>query len=294
MRNFSLIIVIHLILFSSCESTLNLDLDNKPSILVLNALAGNDSVVKANISQSRNLMDNSLPKALTGATVRFYEENKLIGNLQASGNGWYQLNSTFKSEKEYEIVVSHPDYPSIHSKTYIPTVVPVIEFKLDKTDANRQYYRLKFNDRKGSEDYYMILLKGVYMYDNDDETVETTVDLRYFSDDVVFNGNLLENATDLERQYLLGSKTFSDTSFNGQQAEITFFSYRSDYWSKFSELKVELYHINKDYYYYERSKIMIENRKDLPFYKKIDLYSNVKSGSGVFAGYAVNTMTLKL
>ena len=38
---------------------------------------------------------------------------------------------------------------------------------------------------------------------------------------------------------------------------------------------------------------MIANREDLPFYNKINLHSNVNSGAGIFAGYALSTKTIK-
>ena len=294
MKKYLYSIVLSLFILSSCEENLDLALKNQPSVMVLNALAGKDSLVKVNISRTYNLKDEPIDQILNGATVKLYEEEKLLGNLEAFNNGWYQLNTKFESEKEYEIVVSHPDYTAIHSKTNIPVSIPIVEVIFEKEHSNRQYYSIKFDDKEESQDYYMILLKGISLYENNGETYEYSTDLTYYSDDVVFNGNLLENATDLEQQYLLGSKTFSDFSFNGQHAAISFFVDKTSNWSDFTELKIMLYHINKDYYAYERSKKMIENRKNFPFYKKINLHSNVVSGSGIFAGYAVSSKNFKL
>jgi len=294
MRNYLYSIVLCIFILSSCEENLDLALKNQSPILVLNALAGKDSLVRVNVSRTYNFKDDKTNQTLNGATVELYNEDKLLGSLQALNDGWYQLDASFESEKEYEIIVRHPDFNAIHSKTLIPLSIPIVDVILEKEDSNRQYYSLKFDDKEASQDYYVIFLKGISLYETNGESYAYSTDLNYYSDDVVFNGNLLENATDLEQQYLLGSKTFSDYSFNGQQAKISFFVEKTSNWSDFAELKVLLYHVNKDYYAFERSKNMIENRKNFAFYKKINLHSNVVSGSGIFAGYAVSTMNIKL
>lgn len=293
MKKQFLIIILPFILFCSCESNLDLDLDKNPSLLVLNALAAKDSLVKVHVSQSRALQKSIPAKELTSAVVQLFEGDKLMGSMQIMSQGWYQMDSRFESNKDYKIVVNHPDFKSINSKTTIPNIVPITGIRLEQINVNRCHFKLKFQDNEGSKDFYMVLLKGIYVFEKDGESIKQEVDFPYFSDDVVFNGNLLENTTSLERNFLLGSRAFSDKSFNGQEVEISFYADSFYSWDEYSELKIELYHISRDYYAYERSKIMIANREDLPFYKKINLHSNVNFGAGIFAGYALSSKILK-
>jgi len=294
MNKIFLILPILLTLFSSCETNLELDLGENKSLLILNAFAGNDSLVKVHLSRSTAIQDRLPAENVTDAIVELYEEGTLMGRLQPKGNEWYEMDYRFKSDKDYQIKVNELNKNIIGSRTRIPYIVPISEIKLVRTESKRRYFKLKFHDRKLERDYYMILIKCVYEQSGDFGTFTSEQELAYYSTDLVFNGNLIENTNTLERNYLLGSRAFSDKSFNGQEAEISFYADPYDPWGTCSYLKFELYHISKDYYAYERSKTILTNREDLPIYKKINQYSNVDSGAGIFAGYALSTANLKV
>lgn len=294
MNKIFLILLVCLALVSSCENNLDLDLGKNDSLLVLNAFAGNDSLVKVHLSRSIAIQNRLPAENVTDVIVELYEEGTLKGRLQPKGNEWFEMDFRFKTGKDYEIKVNEQNKNMIGCKTHVPAVIPISEVKLVRTESKRRHFKLKFQDRKLEKDYYMILIKCVYAQSDGVVSFTSEMELSYYSTDLVFNGNLVENTNTLERNYLVGSRAFSDKSFNGQEAEISFYADPYDPLGNYSHLKFELYHISKDYYAYERSKTILTNREDLPIYKKINLYSNVDSGAGIFAGYALSTAILKL
>lgn len=283
MKNYILYLIIILLASYSCEDDINLDLNSDSPVMVVNALAGNDSLIRVHVSLSKQLQNNDVQKTLADATLSIYEEGKLLGKLNTAEDGWYEIQSTFQANLNYRVVVHHSQYESISAETRIPFKIGISDCKLTKSESS-YHFQLEFQDQSYSKDYYMILLYAVMDVENNQQNAL----LSYYSDDIIFEDNLLENTTDLERNLLRGSLCFSDYNHNGEKFDISFYTPIGDSTNENPTFKVKLLHISKDYYAYERSKIMISNREDLPFYKKINLHSNINGGAGIFAGYSLD------
>lgn len=275
----------------SCEDDINLDLNSGSPVMVVNTLAGNDSLIRVHVSLSKQLQNNGVQKTLTNATLSIYEEGKLLGKLKTAEDGWYEIKSTYQANLNYRVVVNHPNFKSISAETRIPSEIGISDCKMTKSEA-AYHFKLEFQDKSYSKDYYMIVLYTVINVEINGENYKQDIPLSYYSEDIVFEDNLLENTTDLERNILRGSLSFSDYNRNGEKFDINFYAPIASSENENLTFKVKLLHISKDYYAYERSKIIILNRQDLPFYKKVNLHSNINGGEGVFAGYSLDEREL--
>ena len=285
-------IIIVLLASYSCEDDINLDLNHNSPVMVVNALAGNDSLVRVHVSLSKQLQNNDSQKTLTDATLSIYEEGKLLGKLKTVEDGWYEIQSKFQADLNYRVVVNHPNYKSVSAETRIPSESEISDCKMTKSET-AYHFQLEFQDKSYSKDYYMIVLYAITNEVINGENIQQNILVSYYSEDIIFENNLLENTTDLERNLLRGSLCFSDYNNNGEKFDISFYAPIGSFATENLTFKVKLLHISKDYYAYERSKIMISNREDLPFYKKINLHSNINGGAGIFAGYTLNECEIK-
>jgi len=287
MKNHIIYFIILLLATYACEDDINLDLNPDSPVMVVNALAGNDSLVRVHVSLSKQLQNNDTQTTLADATLSIYEEGKLLGKLKTAEDAWYEIQSRFQADLNYRVEVNHPKYKSVSAETRIPSEIKISHCEMTKSETAYQF-QLEFQDKSYSKDYYMILLYAVTNQLINGENNQQEFLLSYYSEDIIFEDNLLENTTDLEPNLLRESLCFSDSNGNGEKFNIEFYAPVQTFTNEIRIFKVKLLHISKDYYAYERSKVMISNREDLPFYKKINLHSNINAGAGIFAGYTID------
>ncbi|MDQ2179124.1 DUF4249 domain-containing protein [Marinifilum sp. D714] len=272
-----------LILFSllvSCEEEEELPQTKSDPIVSINSLMGVDSLIKLNLSKSVGSPVEI--KYISDATVTAYKNNKELGKLAYRENGTYELpNQYLESETEYEITMTHPDFNKVTTNTIAPEKVLINDIKLlDDASEGKTTFKLKFTDDPSQSNYYMLLVKGI---SNNISDV-----IQYYSNDIVFEGNLNVNDNGFEQNMLRGSRSFSDENFKSSQTEISFYILNDDFFVGYQEYKIELYHISQDYFNYERSFVSLENKGDIPFSNKTNLYSNVEGAFGIFSSYALD------
>ena len=281
MSRFKFLICLFLFIFLlACEEEEDVPQPKSDPKLTLNSLMGVDSLITVNLSESTgNAMDT---KNISNATITIAKNGKEIGQLKYLNDGNYELSdSQLEANASYKISVSHPDHNNLQAETKAPGKVLIDEItKLNNFNDGKTTFHLSFTDDNSMDNYYMLLVKG--------KSDGRSTIIPYYSDDLVFEGNLSVNETDFEQNILRGSRTFSDENFNDSQIEISFYLLNNEINSDISEFRIELYHLTEDYYNYERSYVSIENRDDLPFYNKTNLYSNIAGSFGIFTSYALD------
>jgi len=276
-----------LFLHISCEEELQVPVPEEQSKLVINSLMGVDSLLRVHVGKSSVFQEGFINPAIENAEVQIKQNNQILGNMSHESAGWYVLNNNYLTgNSDYQIEVSHPDYETVNAQTEVLEKVDITGLTYQKSEDDKLDFTLQFQDNALQENYYMILLRVL------DETSSILID--YNSDDIVFNGNLSLNPIGLQQNMLRDSHTFSDENFNGNQIDMSFFIYVPSFTEVFNTYQVELYHITQDYFKYERSLVAFKNREDLPFYKKVNLHSNVSGGYGIFTSYALDSRTIKI
>ncbi|MGQ1909970.1 DUF4249 domain-containing protein [Marinifilum sp. RC60d5] len=272
------------VLLYSCEEEENVPQTKEKPMLALNSLIGVDSSIHVNLTMSTDLYEES--HSITDAIITLYKNKQSLGQLNHKSNGNYEYpNYHLEGQTNYEISVIHPDFAEIKASTISPEKVII-----DKVEQINNYkdgkttFTLNFSDDPTKNDYYMLLVKGV--------SADFSQLLNYYSNDIVFEGNLAVNETDFEQNMLAGSRSFSDENSKSSQLTISFYLLNDEISTDISEYRIELYHLSKDYYNYERSYVAIENRDNLPFYNKTRLYSNIEGAFGIFSSYSLDLKTI--
>jgi len=264
----------------ACEEEEDVPQPKGNPTLTLNSLIGVDSLIRVHLSESTgNTMDT---KNINNATITIAKNNKEITQLNYLKDGIYELSDSYlEANATYKISVTHPDYNDLQAETKTPEKIVIDQItQFNNSNDGKTTFHLNFKDNNTMDNYYMLLVKG--------KSYGTSTIVPYYSDDLVFEGNLAVNATDFEQNMLRGSRSFSDENFNDSQIEISFYLLNDEINREISEFRIELYHLTEDYYNYERSYVSIENRDDLPFYNKTNLYSNIEGAFGIFTSYAVD------
>ncbi|WP_321516313.1 DUF4249 domain-containing protein [Marinifilum fragile] len=272
-----------LILFSllvSCEEEEELPIVQSEPIISINSLIGVDSLIKLNLSESVGSPVEI--KYISDAIISAYKNDKELGKFIYRENGTYELPEQYMaSESEYKITITHPNFNKVTTNTIAPEKVQINDIKLlNDASEGKTTFKLKFTDDPSKSNYYMLLIKGIL--NNNSNVIE------YYSSDIVFEGNLNVNDNGFEQNMLRGSRSFSDENFENSQVEISFYILNDDFFVDYQEYKIELYHLNEDYFNYERSFVSLENKSDLPFSNKTNLYSNVEGAFGIFTSYALD------
>ena len=292
MRVLSTIVSLLLILFfNSCEEEVNAPIQETEPMLVVNSLIGTDSLIKIHLGKSSGFESVQTISDITDARVTVYQNDQILGDMIHQQDGEYHLpDSYLQANNTYKINISHQDYSPVSTESRSLEKVAIDNLEMTNNQENKKIdFTLRFKDNPLSSNYYMILLKEIS--NNNPQNFNI---LTYYSDDIVFNGNLSVNSIGLQQNTVRGSRSFSDEIFNGEDVELSFYLLSSDISSIYSHLQIELYHMTEEYYKYERSYVAIENRDDLPFLKKIKLFSNVNGGYGIFTTFAVDKKLVQL
>ena len=223
----------------------------------------------------------------------------------------------------YTLRIKHPDFPTLVAQSQVPPVPQIVSASLDVLDvrqdgsfnSNEVAYGLTLRlDDPPEENFYSLSLLirrndfGTTGINNDLLLIEegiSFVDIR--SDDPV-----ADNAFDNYRDELL----FKDVSFNGDQYEIKVYGvFKTDdllYTRIFDEgfvlqenaydrrgnivrqigdtvgvntLHVVLRNTTQEYYSYNFTRDLQASVENNPFAQPVQVFDNIDSGLGVFAGY---------
>ncbi|PKQ69554.1 hypothetical protein BZG01_01105 [Labilibaculum manganireducens] len=273
----------------SCEEELQVPIPDEEPKLVINSLLGVDSLLRVHVSKSSVFQEQSSNTFLPDANIIIKENNQLLGKMIHENDGWYSLNSyTVKAGNSYQIEVSYPDLGTAESETKTLQKAAITNLSYQIKEENKLEFTFQFDDEALQENYYMILLKA---YNG-----TSFSDIDFYSDNIIFNGNLSGNSIGIQQNMLRGSHTFSDENIDGETNSISIYAFNELFNDSEvnQEYKLELYHITSDYFKYERSLTAYYNRDDSPFYKKVNLHSNVSCGYGIFTSYAIDSKTITI
>jgi hypothetical protein len=274
------IITFCLLLFA-CEEDSKISTKHSNPSLVINSLIGTDSILRAKIYSSSYFGTQQKPTVISNAKATIFENNKEIGELTYKNESYSLNNYKITANSTYRMSVSHPNFPLATTQCKTLKKVPISKVSSEiYPEKNRISFTVTFNDPKEEKNYYMILLYG-----NDSFSRQR---LQYYSENIAYQGNLQLNSDSRILSRLYKSITFSDQTFTNQKASITIYRFLNDQNEDLFNYKIVLYHITEEYFNYERSYVAIKNSSDIPFLHQSNLFSNVKSGYGIFASYATD------
>jgi hypothetical protein len=223
--------------------------------------------------------------------VLLYENDIFKDSLKydASADNYKAAIAKIQAGKTYKLVFSAPNFPTAEAVSFTPTLVPIsnMVFTQDaRSDADgnlQDEIKITFTDSGATEDYYLVRILNtygdhLYCVNTSDKDVEKLVE-----EDPLYPEDCLQG----DRLLL------SDQNFNGATKTLRFYVASGTLdpsvvpGGGMMKARVELLHINKDYYKYIKSLNSQENAADNPFAEPVNLYTNVKNGYGLFTTYAM-------
>lgn len=292
------------ILSFSCQKELEIklpDFDPKP---VVNCLFSTDTNFVINLSHSISLND-SVKVDIENAKCYLFSDEILIDSLSYISDGFYKSNIKPEQGKYYKLKVISTNFDEVSSISYIPVTPQILNIEQQDFAVPPPVYSsditenvplnklsITFLDDANVENYYelKILIKR-YWADIQENQIQRCP--RLFSyDEVIRNEDILDYEPNLF--------VFSDSLFNGQTKTIDFL-YKQDgitmgcnsddcvYFYGQYRIYYKFRAISKEMYDYRKS--LIKHVYNQPttgfevFGDPVPMYSNIKNGLGVFAGY---------
>ena len=305
------------LLVVSCVRDVEIDLEDLPDRIVLNASVCPGKEVRAHLSKTWFIMDSIPDFDLPDANVRVYINDKFQGFMRnddirgdsISLPGQYVLPGCFvKQGDRLRIEADTDGYEPVSGETRIPGRARI--YKVDTLSYRSSAYyaeHLRFSVKIGVETdyYYRLIVEQILDFRKGDST-RTVTSFRsldgyswYYSgfsvdyEDPVFQsfgGSPITNQMD--GRYCMGVFTGKDMT-NTDAIKVSVspveYSYESDTLSRVVHYDVRLLSISEDYYRYMKImrgySITIGDANFGALIEPADTYSNVENGFGIVAGY---------
>ena len=305
------LLLIVFILMMGCETVVDIDIPEGESRLTVNALMGPGDPIQVTVHASKGTLEVGEIDEVTNATVTINGTdgisetvNKTTWDLSTNTN-YYTFSFIPKSSVTYTLTAIAPGFEQVESRTTIPEVTPIIgvdtasewvdgyrESRIDITfkdpaglnDAYEcKFYALIYEiDTAGGQLTYYPVVQELYAYLSgvgdffNQETGE-----------LIFTDELFDGKTHTQRinyDYQLPffeSDTFSQDSFNIEDFVSTY-------------LITELRTLTEDYYLFQTTYTKYQFSSGDPFAQPVQVYNNIDSGFGIFAGFNSSFDTLQV
>jgi len=274
------------------DQTIDIDPPAYEKQLVLHTLASNrDSVFRVPLTRNFGILDQTVDSswAVKNALVQVYEDGNLKRTLQPEGEQWYATPLTpgfFQPGKNYELRVSHPDYPAVTARQVMPG-----PFQIDSaayrenagiaSDGSKlSAFDVYLKDQAGVKNYYVITVDGVSpeLYPIFDDLGNL---LGYDTTGFYINSIYPETAEDPNVRPASGRAfAVSDQFFDGQAYKLSFRTYYL--YGGNESYRIHVWSVTEDYFLYLVSAQRKYDAGDLPLTEPVTVHHNVAAGIGIF------------
>lgn len=302
-------------LLTSCEQDLEYDVPTTPPQLVVNGLFAADSTWRVEVSTSASPGMGNRIMSLKDAkivltqnksrTVDLFLDSTVVSRSvsgQSSSTPLYHFRSRKsvpKAGHQYSIAVSHRGYESVNARGSVPfpgvlrmrTVRDIANQTISLQGRRMRKYDFSLLDHGDNNTVFMIEL----VERNKDGSQSHRVD--FFSDEAVFQEDARNStaSTELSSGWSYSSNRgvfFTNQTFRGKERYFTLYAD-----SKFGEgdeqLMIRVTTLSSDLYEYLKSYHKQQAIQGNPFAQPVQVYSNIRNGYGIFAGYSVSEIQVR-
>jgi hypothetical protein len=281
MKNIIILLFAFLAL-NSCQKEFKVDNSGYKPKLVVNNLFLQNTPFAIVVSQSVNVYDSTLPSYISNATVTLFVNNVFAETLTPAGTGNYNATTIPSPGNTYKVKVSQSGFDAVEAENALPNPVKIIDWTyIDSTsvDSKGDYYGdLTFTIVDPPEENNYLLSfqfydigSGQYIYLSN-----------FSSNDQSLNQNLAKRLQN-------GEYLFTDNLFNAKKKTFLL-SIPSGHYTNTPNYLLKLYSLSKDAYFYYYSQPVNNN---VGQFNTTPIYSNVKSGLGIFAGRSLDVDTIQ-
>lgn len=313
-NSYKIILLIALIAFSACETTVDIPLPPHEKRIVVNSLLEADKEIEVYVSQSYGPTEdlNAEEVMLPDATVELLQDNAVISTLayrDTTIEDWLGDGSMIKLGKfvaegiiarageTYTLRVAHPDYPTVTATATAPPKVRVITGEFVR-EAARKVYEDGYTE---IQSFFRVTIKDTAAFDNfyklESLSITTTDFFGGGQDTVQLEIWSIEGEAMLtgDGSYESNSRFVSDESFNGQEQVIDFLITLPSYYINNQQvMDYDIFGFEgristsfKTYKnYIEKIELQRNNQGGIGFLpsEPVVVDSNVENGYGIFGG----------
>ncbi|MDP2721141.1 MAG: DUF4249 domain-containing protein [Bacteroidales bacterium] len=297
-----IILITIIIIFSSCTKIVNIDIPQVEQKTTLYSLVGTSRQLQVSIGKSYGILEYIDPDNVPeneSAEINLFVNESFIETLSKNGSYYYSLSYLPNTGDTVEIIARTNSNDTLVARTYIPATILLASAVLtdsaffDKDGYLQSQVTINFNDLPNTKNYYEVYFRAQCDETNPNNYIPVT---NYNSaSPIIANEDIL----DYEPQSIL----FSDELFDGEETKIPIsFSYPciDEYTGSNieTEFKVVVYFLSvtEEYYLYRKTlyKHLFSQQTNIwdGAIEPINMYSNVKGGYGVFAGYSLSKHSL--
>ena len=297
-----IIIFLIFLIAVSCTKTIDFDDEGYANQVVVKSILSTDNYFISSIAKSGSILVNRQSNPPVEGSMDLYEDGNLIRQFPNQLGGFSASDIKPKAGKTYRMVISS-DGKMLEAETTIPnkTIVISVDTTSVKSYNNLRniLIKMKIKDPEG-DDYYRI----VFMWETISYLQDSKGGRKYYrsytqsgiaSDDPVFKSvynNFGEEIIDGPGN---DYNIFPDTYFNGKEYSVRFRTTPGYYGNTYSfgsygtqiyvRNEIHIQKLSKDFYNYLKYLKLYRFYHDNPFAEPVPIYSNVKNGIGIFAGY---------
>lgn len=299
-----ILFILMIVSILACNKTLNFDDEGLANKLVFNGIIQTGDSFNASLSRSSSILSETgfgIPPMSANGTIQLFENGTLLSTVSSLGQFSF-ADIKPKAGASYRIVVN-TENEMIEAQTTIPNKVEVISVDTTSVKSNNLIFtiiNLRIKDPEGDDYYRIVNMRETISYIQDNKGVR-----KYYksynqygivSDDPVFKSvynNFGDEIIDgPENEYSI----FPDTYFNGKEYSIKLSYFENSYgYSNSSGVygakqiyernEIHVQKLSKDLYNYLKYLKLYNFYHDNPFAEPVPIYSNIKNGIGIFAGF---------
>jgi hypothetical protein len=290
----SLLIIIAIIGFMSCEKIIDISIPDQKRKIVVNGLISSEKPVQINLSRSLSVLEKDTLMPIKGGVVNLFHDSNLVGRLIEGSDGNYRLPDFLPQVgQSYKLTASFDDLDPVEALAVLPPVVPIVSVDtatlVGEWGQSELRVSVKFVDPPDRHNIYGF---GVDVtYKEFDYQINGYTGRKLSHPVYLYGGS--DQFTKEEAHNFGGQLYFEDLLFNGMTKVFEFGV--SDYAFFESDtvwLDVKLEQIDPSYFLYAISNEAYQSANGNPFSEPVQVYSNIKRGYGIFAGSTVSRITI--
>ena len=270
---------------TSCQKVIDIELPPTDPKIVVNSFFTDNSPIKIHLSRSIAVLENTFPEC-NGATVILRENNIIIDTLFFQ-SGYYYSHILAEINNNYALEVIVPGMEKVFCEDLIPekallqNYVCTDSVLIDEDGFIINELKLDFQDSAGPS-FYEVQLSAKYIIDNN----YTSIWFKKNSDPIITSTGLLD--------YNPKTLIFTDKMFDGKHCSVKIY-FATQAYADYN-LTITFRSVSESYYKYKERQyaflFSLENDIFSGMSEPINLYSNVRGGYGIFAGYSSDERTI--
>lgn len=297
----------------SCTKTLDFDDTGLANQVVVNSIISPDSYFTSYTTKSSSILEYRQNNPATDGSMDLYEDGNLIRQFPTQSGGFSDTGVFPKAGKTYRMVISS-NGKTLEAETKIPyktEVVSVDTLTLKNEFGQWTNYKVNIKDPSG-EDYYRLVVmdERLSFYNSKDSLgndkrhyMKNTYQSLFTSDDPVFKSLYNNFGQDvIDAGPTNDYEIFTDDYFQGKEYSLQFQIYNGYHVGGgygygdpgnpglssgiiYQRYIIHVQKLSKDFFNYLKYLNLYGYYHDDPFSEPVPVYSNVKNGVGIFAGF---------